>query len=394
MQELLSTNESREKSYPPNSPESINLKNGTFTFASGAISDPLLKLESGREFGPVTIAYETYGTLNEDKSNALLICHALTGNAHVAGKYDNEQEAGWWDPIIGPGRPLDTDKYFIVCSNILGGCSGTTGPSSINPETDKPYAMTFPTITIKDMTQVQKRLVEQKFNITHLKAIIGGSIGGMQVLQWGVTYPDFMDGLIIIAATAKLTPQAIAFNKVGRHAIMIDPKWNGGNYYDSTNLIDGLALARMVAHITYLSDEAMQIKFGRKHSNIDELFDFDEKFEVENYLDHQGYKFVKRFDANSYLYLSKSMDLFDVARGYDSLQEALSTIMAKKVLVMSFNSDWLFPSYQSKEMADLMRDSGKDVEHFEINTYYGHDSFLIEYVKINPIIKNFLDNLK
>jgi len=384
--------EIREEKYPPNDPKEINLQKGYYTFATGKENDSFFKLESGKEFGPITLVYETYGKLNENKDNVIIICHALTGNAHVAGKNSESEEAGWWDPIIGKGRPLDTNKYFIICSNILGGCSGSTGPSSINPETQKPYAMEFPTITIKDMVCAQKKLVESHFGITHVKAIIGGSIGGMQVLQWGIEFPDFADGLVVIAATSKLSPQAIAFNKIGRHAIMIDPKWNKGNYY-SNEVLEGLALARMVAHITYLSDEAMQIKFGRKHSNSDEIFDFEEKFEVENYLDHQGYKFIRRFDANSYLYLSKAMDLFDLSRGYSSLEDALSNFKADKIMIISFNSDWLFPPFYSKEMADILKSKGKNVEYLEINSYHGHDSFLIEYEKVNPIIENFINKL-
>lgn len=382
----------REEVFPPNNPFEINLKKGSFTFAKGKENDPFMKLECGKELGPITLAYETYGSLNEKKDNVILICHALTGNAHVAGKCSETEETGWWDPIIGKNRPLDTDKYFIICSNILGGCSGSTGPSSINPSTNKPYAMDFPTITIKDMVQAQKILLESLFDIHHVKAIIGGSIGGMQVLQWGVEYPDFADGLIAIAATSKLSPQAIAFNKIGRHAIMIDPKWNKGNYY-SNEVLEGLALARMVAHITYLSDEAMQIKFGRKHSNSEEIYDFDEKFEVENYLDHQGYKFVRRFDANSYLYLSKAMDLFDLSRGYKSLDDALSHFKAKKIMIISFNSDWLFPPFYSKEMADILTSYNKNVEYLEVSSYHGHDSFLIEYEKINPIIQDFINKI-
>jgi len=382
----------REELYPPNNPLDINLQKGEFTFAKGTTEDPFMKLECGKFLGPIKLVYETYGTLNEDKSNVILICHALTGNAHVAGKSENG-DTGWWDPIIGKNRPLDTDKYFIICSNILGGCSGSTGPSSINPKTNKPYAMDFPTITMKDMVNAQKTLLELHFEINHVKAIIGGSIGGMQVLQWGVDYPEFADGLIAIAATSKLSPQAIAFNKIGRHAIMIDPKWNKGNYY-SNEVLEGLALARMVAHITYLSDEAMQIKFGRKHQNNSEMYDFDEKFEVENYLDHQGYKFIKRFDANSYLYLSKSMDLFDISREYGSLKDALSRLAAKNIMIISFNSDWLFPPYYSKEMADILKGLGKNIEYFEISSYHGHDSFLIEYEKINPIIQNFINNME
>jgi len=389
----LNDKEQREIKYPPNSAESINLKKGNYTFAKNTESDPLLKLESGAQFGPITLDYETYGNLNSKKDNAILICHALTGNAHVAGKVDANSEIGWWDPIIGPNRPLDTNKYFIICSNILGGCSGSTGPHSINPKTKKPYGMKFPTITIKDMVNAQKRLLEGFFNISHLKAVIGGSIGGMQALQWGVTYPKFMDGLSVIASASKLSPQAIAFNKIGRHAIMIDPKWNNGEYYDLPDDLDGLALARMVAHITYLSDEAMQIKFGRKHSNITEYFDFDEKFEVENYLEHQGYKFIKRFDANSYLYLSKAMDLFDISRDFPSLKEGLSQISANKTLIISFSSDWLFPAYHSKEVADILSDLKKDITYYELTSYHGHDSFLIEYDKINPLVSDFLNKI-
>ncbi|MGM0508994.1 MAG: homoserine O-acetyltransferase MetX [Fusobacteriota bacterium] len=387
----ISGRKKREKKYPPNSAETLNLKTGSYTFATGEKSDPLLKLESGIEFGPITLAYESYGKLNDKKDNAILICHALTGNAHVAGKIDKDSETGWWDPIIGPGRPLDTDKYFIVCSNILGGCSGSTGPHSINPETDEPYAMDFPTITIKDMVNSQKRMLTEHFEINHLDTIIGGSIGGMQALQWGVTYPNFTDKLGIIAATPRLSSQAIAFNKIGRHAIMMDPKWNHGNYYNSTNTIEGFALARMVAHITYLSDEGMQIKFGREHSDISEYFEFDKTFEVENYLDHQGYKFIKRFDANSYLFLSKAMDLFNISRDFDSLKDAIANIQSKKTLVISFTSDWLFPPYQSKKITKLLDELNKPFEYHEISSHHGHDSFLIEYDKINPIISNFVN---
>ena len=386
----LSSKKHRAEKFPPNTPEILNLKSGSYTFATGTETDSLLKLECGKEFGPITLSYETYGTLNENKDNAILICHALTGNAHVAGKIEADAEAGWWDPIIGPGRPIDTNKFFVICSNILGGCSGSTGPNSINPVTKKPYAMSFPTVTIKDMVNSQKILIERFFKIDHLKAVIGGSIGGMQALQWGVDYPDYMDGLIIIAATSKLSAQAIAFNKIGRHAIMIDPKWNGGEYYDNLDLLQGLALARMVAHITYLSDEAMEIKFGRKHSHSEDIFDFDEKFEVENYLDYQGYKFVKRFDANSYLYLSKAMDLFDISRGRGSLENALQKIKADKIMLMAFTSDWLFPAYQSK---DIIKNNNKDITYLEINSYHGHDSFLIEYEKVNPLIGEFIDKL-
>lgn len=389
----ITNNKNNRIKYPPNAPEEINLQKGSYTFASGTEEDPLLTLESGKKFGSITIAYETYGNLNEKRDNTILICHALTGNAHVAGQ-NNEEEVGWWDPIIGPGRPIDTNKYFIVCSNIIGGCSGSTGPASIDPETNKPYGMTFPLVTIKDMVNSQKRLLEGKFNIKHLYAVVGGSLGGMQALQWPVLYPDFVDGLIMLASTSKLSAQAIAFNKIGRHAIMIDPKWNKGQYYNDEKLLNGLALARMVAHITYLSDEAMQIKFGREHSNIEEFFEFEENFEVENYLDHQGYKFIKRFDANSYLFLSKAMDLFDISRGFPSLEDALKKLENKKILLMSFTSDWLFPGYQTEEMYNIVKKINPNTSYYEINSYHGHDSFLLEYDKINPIIGEFIENIK
>ena len=271
-------------------------------------------LESGKSLEKITVAYETYGELNNEKNNAILVCHALTGDAHAAGWHDGDKKPGWWEIIIGPGKVLDTEKYFIICSNVLGGCKGTTGPSSINPLTGEEYGLDFPVITIKDMVDVQKILIDS-FGINQLYAVVGGSMGGMQVLQWIVSYPEMMKKAIPIATTARSSPQQIAFNEVGRQSIFSDPNWNKGNYYGTGKIPkNGLSVARMIAHITYLSDESMYIKFGRDLQDKDEIsYDFSLDFQVESYLHHQGETFVKRFDANSYLYITKAVDLFDLS---------------------------------------------------------------------------------
>ena len=277
------------------------------------VDDPFV-LESGKSLDNITIAYETYGELNKEKNNAILICHALTGDAHAAGWHEGDKKPGWWEIIIGPGKVLDSEKYFIICSNVLGGCKGTTGPNSINPDTGYEYGVDFPVITIKDMVDVQKILVDS-FDITQLYAVIGGSMGGMQVLQWIVSYPEMMKKAIPIATTARSSPQQIAFNEVGRQSIVSDPNWKQGNYYGTGQIPkNGLSIARMIAHITYLSDESMFIKFGRDLQDKDEIsYDLSMDFQVESYLHHQGESFVKRFDANSYLYITKAVDLFDLA---------------------------------------------------------------------------------
>ncbi|MFC1478262.1 homoserine O-acetyltransferase [Candidatus Margulisiibacteriota bacterium] len=368
----------------------LNIQKGFFSFAQ---PPDKLVLESGEKLGPIDIRWETYGHLNKDKSNAIIICHALTGDAHVAGKYKPaDRKPGWWDAIVGPGKCLDTNKYFIICSNILGGCSGTTGPSSINPQNGEPYAMRFPTITIKDMVKCQQVLVEQHFGIKKLFSIIGGSIGGMQVLQWAIEYPEMTKSIIPLSTCAILSPQAIAFNKIGRRSIMLDPKWNNGNYYKDMPELDGLALARMVAHITYLSEEGMRQKFGRD-SRDHSIFEMDDSFEVEHYLDHQGYSFIKRFDANSYIYLSKAMDIFDLSRGHQSMEDALSRIKSR-LLAITFTSDWLFPPYQTEETISVMQNLGINVEYHKLESPKGHDAFLIEYDLISPIIARFLDSIE
>lgn len=369
--------------------DDLNTQKGLYTFSAPPNQ---LKLESGEVLGPIDIAWESYGKLNSNKDNAILVCHALTGDAHVAGKRSPEDsKLGWWDSLVGPGKPLDTNKYFVLCSNILGGCSGSTGPSSINLATGQPYAMSFPTITFKDMVVCQHELVTKYFGIDQLVSITGGSIGGMQVLHWAVEYPHMMKSIMPLSTTPVLSPQAIAFNKIGRRSIMLDPKWNNGNYYKDMPLLDGLALARMVAHITYLSEEGMRQKFGRD-SRDRSIFELDDSFEVEHYLDHQGYGFIKRFDANSYIYLSKAMDIFDLSRGYQSMEAALAKIQAK-ILTITFSSDWLFPPYQTEELVAELRRLGKTVEYHKCESAKGHDAFLIEYELINPILKDFLGKL-
>ena len=356
------------------------------------INDPV-ELDSGETLNNVVVAYETYGELNKEKSNAILICHALTGDAHAAGWHEGDKKPGWWEIIIGPGKAIDSEKYFIICSNVLGGCKGTTGPSSINPKTGKEYGLDFPVITIKDMVKVQKKLVDS-FGINQLSAIIGGSMGGMQVLQWMITYPKMMKKAIPIATSAMSYPQQIAFNAVGRQAIFSDPNWNNGNYYGTGKKPEnGLSLARMIAHITYLSDESMDIKFGRGLQDKDEIsYDFTIDFQVESYLRHQGKTFVKRFDANSYLYITKAVDLFDVSVN-NSLSDGFKDVEAK-VEVISVDSDWLYPTEQSKEILTALNANDVETSYSEIKSNYGHDAFLLEKGQLNFIFSKFLsDNI-
>ena len=321
--------------------------------------DEPIELDCGKSLKDVTIAYETYGELNKDKSNAILICHALTGDAHAAGWHKGDRKPGWWEIVIGPGKAIDSEKYFIICSNVLGGCKGTTGPSSINPKTNKEYGLDFPVITIKDKVNVEKKLIDS-FGINQLAAIIGGSMGGMQVLEWVVSYPKMMKKAIPIATAGMSSPQQIAFNEVGRQAIFSDPNWSGGNYYESGKIPEnGLSLARMIAHITYLSDESMDIKFGRDLQDKDEIsYDFSIDFQVESYLKHQGETFVKRFDANSYLFITKAVDLFDLSVN-NSLIDGFKDIEAK-IEVISVDSDWLYPTEQSTEIVTAL--NANDVE--------------------------------
>ncbi len=349
-----------------------------------------LQLECGRTLAPVDVAYETYGTLNADKTNAILICHALTGDAHVAGYHSAEdRKPGWWEIMVGPGKGIDTNRYFVICSNILGGCKGTTGPSSINLATGKPWALDFPVITIEDMVKVQKRLIDH-LGIQRLLCVLGGSMGGMQVLEWTARYPEMIVSAIPIATTARLNAQSIAFDAVGRSAILADPHFAGGQYHEGPVPDRGLAIARMVGHITYLSEQGMHEKFGRQLRHAQTYkYDFTSEFSVETYLDHQGRIFVERFDANSYLYITKAMDYYDLAAQRGSLEQAFEPTHTR-FLVISFSSDWLFTPPQSRQIVDALLANGKDVSYSEITSPYGHDAFLLEPEILGRLIGAFL----
>jgi homoserine O-acetyltransferase len=349
-----------------------------------------LTLESGEKLGPITLAYETYGELNQQKSNAALVLHALSGDAHAAGFLKGDATPGWWDNLIGPGKGLDTNKYSVICSNIIGGCKGSTGPSSINPQTGQPYGLDFPIITIGDMMNAQRRLIDH-LGIEKLLTVIGGSMGGMHVLQWMVAYPDRICSAIPIATTMKHTPQQIAFNEVGRQAVMADPNWKKGRYYGSSKPAKGLAVARMIGHVTYMSDVSMAEKFGRKFKTNKEADKFGAEFEVEGYLRYRGDNFVKRFDANSYLYITKAIDYFNILNG-KNLADIFKGLKAK-VLVIAFKSDWLYPAYQSQEIVKACKLAGVDTTYCEINSTYGHDAFLLEVEEETHLIKHFLNTV-
>ncbi|MBI5573326.1 MAG: homoserine O-acetyltransferase [Elusimicrobia bacterium] len=349
-----------------------------------------LVLDSKEHLKQVTIAYEIYGQLNEKKSNAILIEHALTGDAHAAGFHKDEDKSGWWDTMIGPGKAFDTKKYFVICSNVIGGCKGSTGPSSVNPKTGKPYGLDFPIITVADMVRAQKKLIDY-LGIKKLLTVVGGSMGGMQVLQWLVSYPESVKSLIPIATTVKHSPQQIAFSEVGRQAVMSDPDWRDGNYYGVSFPTRGLSVARMIGHITYMSDVSMAEKFGRRSKEKKPIFKFEPSFEVEGYLKYRGDSFVKRFDANSYLYITKALDLFDLV-GEKKLHQVFNGLKAK-LLILSFKSDWLYPSYQSKEIVKACKLAGADATYCEIDSTYGHDAFLLEVDEETHLIKHFLERV-
>ena len=346
-------------------------------------------LDSGEKLGPITLAYETLGQLNSEKNNTVLICHAFSGDAHVAGYYsESDERPGWWDNMVGPGKPIDSDQYFILCINILGSCVGSTGPSSINPETGKPYGLSFPMVTIRDMVHAQKQLIEH-LGIEKIMCVIGGSVGGMQVLRWCVEFPEMVHSALPLATTMRHSAMAIAFNEVARQAIMADPDWNDGEYYATEGPTHGLAVARMIGHVTYLSDDAMREKFGRRLYREALSFAFDSDFEVESYLHYQGKKFVDRFDANSLLYITKAADYFDLERGDGSLliDERLADVT---FLVVSFTSDWLYPTYQAKDLVSVLKKNGSDVSFCEIDAQGGHDAFLLPNERLNGLISGFL----
>lgn len=372
-----------------------------FTFGS---ADEPMTLESGRTLGPVTLAYETCGVLNPARNNAVLVCHALTGDSHVAGRYqEDDPKPGWWDIMVGPGKPIDTDKYFVICSNAIGGCMGSTGPMSPDPSSGPadgpnrgaPYGTRFPVVTIGDMVRCQRRLIDH-LGIDRLLAVVGGSVGGMQVLEWSVRYPERVCAALPLATTTKHSAQAIAFNEVARQAIMADPAWMGGDYYATGRPEHGLAVARMIGHITYLSDESMRDKFDRRLQDRCELsFDFEADFQVESYLRYQGNKFVSRFDANSFLYLTKAADYFNLENqhGDGSLVAAFARARCR-FLVVSFTSDWLYPTYQSKAMVKAMKKNGLDVSFCEIEAPWGHDAFLLPNARLDALIAGFLERVR
>jgi homoserine O-acetyltransferase len=353
-------------------------------------ADHPLELECGKKLGPIDVAYETYGQLSEARDNVILICHALSGDAHVAGyNSPDDRKPGWWDSVVGPGKGIDTNKYHVICSNFLGGCGGTTGPSSIDPATGKPYGLDFPIITIADMVRVQKLLLD-RLGIKQLLAVIGGSIGGMQVLQWVIEYPEFVKAAIPAATTTHLGAQSIAFDAVGRNAILADSNFAGGQYEGKGGPNGGLAIARMIGHITYLSEQGMREKFGRKLRSADRYsYDFNSEFAVETYLDYQGQTFVERFDANSYLYITKAADYFDLQKKYGSLNKAFANVKSR-FLVVSFTSDWLFTPAQSEAIVNALVANGKDVSFCNIESSYGHDAFLLETDTLASFISGFL----
>jgi homoserine O-acetyltransferase len=359
------------------------VKTEYFTFGSNG--DTLI-LESGRRLGPVTLAYETYGELNSDKSNAVLIAHTLTSDAHAAGYHEGAKHPGWWNDMIGPGKAFDTREYFVICSNVIGGCKGSTGPSSLNRETGRPYGLDFPMITVADWVEAQKRLIEH-LGIERLLCVSGGSMGGMQALQWVASYPEMVRSAIPIAAAWKQSPQQLALAEVGRQAIMRDPNWNGGNYYGGARPENGLSVARMIGHITYMSDISMEEKFARNLKNGDYSFSFNPDFEVEGYLEYNGTHFVNRFDANSYLYITRALNYFDVSR--EKLIPADREIDTS-FLVISFRSDWLYPSWQSREVTQYLMSRQQDTTYCEIKSTYGHDAFLLEFEEETRLIKHFL----
>lgn len=352
-----------------------------------------LLLENGERFGPITVAYETYGELSPEKDNAVFICHALTGDAHVAGRHlSTDKKPGWWDDFVGPGKGLDTNRYFVICANVLSGCKGTTGPSSANAY-GKPFGIRFPFVTVGDIVAVHSELV-RSLGIETLLSVIGGSLGGMQVLEWAARFPNQIHSAVCLAAAARLSAQGIAFNAVGRRAILADPNFNEGDYYDQEEGPRfGLALARMVAHITYLSEVSFEHKFGRRlqHSEKPAYDHLQEtEFQVESYLHYQGKRFVERFDANSYLCLTHAMDYFDLARSYGSLEKAFAKVHAR-FLIASYTSDWLFPTAQSLEIVEALIAQRKHVSFLELESSKGHDAFLLEIEQLEELVRPFLE---
>jgi homoserine O-acetyltransferase len=351
-------------------------------------------LDSGQQLSGLTIAYQSYGTLNADKSNAILICHALTGDQYVASNHPATGKEGWWVRMVGPGKPIDTNKYFVICSNVLGSCLGTTGPASMNPATGQPYAMSFPVITIADMVRAQAKLIDH-LGIDQLHAVVGGSMGGMQTLVWSVNYPERLRSAIVIASAARHSAQNIAFHEVGRQAIMADPNWQDGNFYASNiTPAKGLAVARMAAHITYLSEAGLTEKFGRRLQARDiKSFGFDADFQIESYLRYQGLSFTDRFDANAYLYITRAMDYYDLAEPYEGrLALAFSKAKDVRFTLVSFDTDWLYPTSESRRIVQALQGAGASASFVELSSPFGHDSFLLECPPLDQMIEGALNN--
>jgi homoserine O-acetyltransferase len=350
-----------------------------------------LMLDSGASLAQIEIAYETYGTLNADGSNAILICHALTGDQHVASAHPRTGKPGWWTRMVGAGKPVDPARYFIVCANVLGSCMGSSGPASVDPATGAPYAMRFPVITLRDMVRAQALLLDH-LGIWNLAAVVGGSMGGMQALEWAATYPARIRSAVIVASAARHSAQNIAFHEVGRQAVMADPNWRGGNYYGTgEGPAAGLAVARMAAHITYLSEAGLTDKFGRRlQSRETKTFGFDADFQVESYLRHQGLSFVDRFDANSYLYITRAMDYFDLAEEHGGLLAAAFRGSRTRFCLVSFDSDWLYPTAESRAIVHALNASGAAASFVELSAPYGHDSFLLEVPELFRVVDGFL----
>lgn len=356
-------------------------------------ADDPLRLDCGVDLAPLTIAYQTYGTLNAERSNAILACHALTGDQHVANRHPVTGKPGWWDLMVGPGKPIDTDRYFVICANVLGSCMGTSGPSSIDPATGQAYGLNFPVVTIRDMVRAQAKLIDH-LGIETLFCVAGGSMGGMQVLQWAASYPGRVFSAIPIATAARHSSQNIAFHEVGRQAVMADPDWRGGRYLvEGTRPSKGLAVARMAAHITYLSEEALHRKFGRNLQDRETItFGFDADFQIESYLRHQGMTFVDRFDANSYLYLTRAMDYFDLAADYGGTLANAFRDSRTRFCVVSFTSDWLFPTEGNRQVVHALNAAGARVSFVEIETDRGHDAFLLDEPEMFAAIRGFLES--
>ncbi len=355
-------------------------------------SEEALPLDCGRLLVPFEIAYQTYGTLNADRSNAVVVCHALTGDQHVASHHPVTGKPGWWETVVGPGKPVDTDRYFVICANVLGGCMGSTGPASINPDTGKPYGLDFPVITINDMVRAQARLIDH-LEIPDLFCVIGGSMGGMQVLEWCASFGERVFSAVPVATAPRHSSQNIAFHEVGRQAVMADPDWRGGRYLEEgTNPAKGLAVARMAAHITYLSDEALHRKFGRNLQNRDKVtFGFDADFQVESYLRYQGISFVDRFDANSYLYITRAMDYFDLAADSNGVLANAFAGTKTRFCVVSFTSDWLYPTRESRAIMQALNAVAANVSFVEIESDKGHDAFLLHEPELFNAIRGFLN---